>query len=262
MGPRMGCPHLWFHLSSDTTHIQYLRGMVPSGFDPPISHPLYFIRKGLYEKISLLSGELHGRLLDFGCGAKPYQSLFTRATEYVGVDYEGEGHDHRDESVDVLYDGVNLPFEDASFDSVFCSEVFEHLFILPHHLSEITRVLKPGGRLLITVPFAWEEHEVPVDYARYTRFALEDMLARQGYRILAIEKTGHHIQALHQLFIVYLQNEWIHRVYILSRLTLFKKFVRQALIPALNFLFRLSEPIWPRSERFYLNTVVLASKES
>jgi len=235
--------------------------MVPTDFHPPISHPLYYIRKGLYDKISLYSRELGGRLLDFGCGAKPYQSLFTKATEYIGVDYEGEGHDHKNEFVDIFYDGINLPFEDASFDSVFSSEVFEHLFLLPQNLNEIDRVLKPGGKLLLTVPFAWEEHEVPVDYARYTRFALADLLTQKGFEIIAVEKSGHYVQALHQLFIVYLQNEWMYRVALLSRLSIFRKLVRQALIPSLNILFRLTEPFWPRSDSFYLNTVVLAYKK-
>ena len=89
--------------------------MVPYDFNPSISHPLYWIRKGLYNKINLYSGELSGRLLDFGCGAKPYQSLFTKVTEYVGVDYAGEGHDHSNESIDV-------------FNPSFCRiELFLHL---------------------------------------------------------------------------------------------------------------------------------------
>jgi SAM-dependent methyltransferase len=227
-----------------------------------IDNAYYFIRKGLHEKISQYSKELDGRLLDFGCGTKPYQSLFTNATEYIGVDYEGEGHDHKDEPVDIFYDGINLPFEDAKFDSVFSSEVFEHLFFLPRNLAEIHRVLKPGGKLLITVPFAWPEHEIPIDYARYTRFALADMLFEKGFEIISIDKSGHYVQALHQLFMDYLQNVWVNRVAFLSKHWTFRKLVFKAIIPMLNFLFRLTEPLWPRSDRFYLNTIVLASKKS
>lgn len=110
--------------------------MVPKDYNPSFSHPLYYIRKGLYNKISLYSRELNGRLMDFGCGSKPYQSLFTNVTEYIGLDYAGEGHSHEQESIDVYYDGKTIPFENETFDSVLSSEVFEHLFALKELLPE------------------------------------------------------------------------------------------------------------------------------
>lgn len=234
--------------------------MVPKEFNPPVSHPLYFIRKGLFSKISLYSAQLHGRLLDFGCGAKPYQSLFINVSEYIGLDYNSEGHSHNGEQIDVYYDGKTIPFENESFDSLFSSEVFEHVFALPEILPEISRVLKRGGKLLITCPFAWEEHEIPIDYARYTRFALKDMLEKNGFDILVTDKSGHFIQTLHQLFILYLNDSWIHRVPLLSRSKLFKKIIRQCVVPVLNYLFLLIEPLWPRSDKMYLNTIIVAEK--
>ncbi len=234
--------------------------MVPKEFNPPVSHPLYFIRKGLFSKISLYSAQLHGRLLDFGCGAKPYQSLFTNVSEYIGLDYNSEGHSHNEEQIDVYYDGKKIPFENESFDSLFSSEVFEHVFALPEILPEISRVLKRGGKLLITCPFAWEEHEIPIDYARYTRFALKDMLEKNGFDILVTDKSGHFIQTLHQLFILYLNDSWIHRVPLLSRSKLFKKIIRQCVVPVLNYLFLLIEPLWPKSDKMYLNTIIVAEK--
>ncbi len=234
--------------------------MVPKEFNPPVSHPLYFIRKGLFSKISLYSAQLHGRLLDFGCGAKPYQSLFTNVSEYIGLDYNSEGHSHNEEQIDVYYDGKTIPFENESFDSLFSSEVFEHVFALPEILPEISRVLKRGGKLLITCPFAWEEPEIPIDYARYTRFALKDMLEKNGFDILVTDKSGHFIQTLHQLFILYLNDSWIHRVPLLSRSKFFKKIIRQCVVPVLNYLFLLIEPLWPRSDKMYLNTIIVAEK--
>lgn len=235
--------------------------MVPHNFNPTLRHPLYFIRKGLYNKINLYSGELSGRLLDFGCGAKPYQSLFSKATEYIGVDYAGEGHDHADENIDVYYDGKTLPFLNHSFHAIFSSEVFEHIFTLPAILPELYRVLQPGGKMLITCPFAWEEHEIPADYARYTRFALQDLLQKAGFSIIKVDKNGHTLSALHQIFIVYLHDEWIHRVWFFSQFNFFKKLVRQGLVPLLNGLFWIFEGLMPKSDKFYLNTIMLVEKK-
>lgn len=234
--------------------------MMPGNFKPTISHPLYFIRKGLFNKISLYSPQLQGKLLDFGCGEKPYRELFVNVTTYIGLDYDGGGHDHTDENVDVYYDGKTIPFSNETFDSFFSSEVFEHVFTLQEILPEINRVIKPGGKMLITCPFAWEEHEVPFDYARYTQFALIDLLKKNGFLVLTIDKNGHFISALHQIFILYLTNEWIHRVVFFSRFNFFKKIVRQLLVPFLNASFLLFEPLWPKSDKFYLNTIILAEK--
>lgn len=234
--------------------------MVPKNFNPSFKHPLYFIRKGLYRKISLYAPQLKGKLLDFGCGEKPYQSLFTHVSSYTGLDYNGEGHNHQHEAVDVYYDGITIPFENESFDSVFTSEVFEHVFGLQQILPEINRVMKKGGQILITCPFAWEEHEIPVDYARYTQFALNDMLVKNGFKLTMVDKNGHFMSALHQLFVLYIHDHWMHQVPVLSKSNFFKKLVRQIGIPILNMGFSLGEIFWPKSDRFYLNTIVIAEK--
>ncbi|OYY11852.1 MAG: hypothetical protein B7Y11_05330 [Sphingobacteriia bacterium 24-36-13] len=234
--------------------------MVPKNFNPSYKHPLYFIRKGLYRKISLYAPQLKGKLLDFGCGEKPYQSLFTNVGEYIGLDYNGEGHDHQNEGVDFYYDGKTIPFENESFDSVFTSEVFEHVFGLQDILPELNRVMKPEAQILLTCPFAWEEHEIPVDYARYTQFSLKDMLEKNGFKVILIDKNGHFMSALHQLFVLYIHDHWMHRVPVLSKIPLFKKIVRQIGIPVMNMGFSLVEPFWPKSDRFYLNTIVIAKK--
>ena len=90
-------------------------------------NPFFFIRYAFYKNIRRYIPQLKGRLLDFGCGRKPYQNLF-RVSEYVGVDMAETGHDHKNSKIDVYYDGKRLPFKDASFDSLFCSEVLSIFF--------------------------------------------------------------------------------------------------------------------------------------
>jgi len=233
---------------------------VPNDFNPSKSHPLYFIRKGLYNKIREYQSKLTGRLLDFGCGAKPYKSLFTGLDEYIGVDYAQSGHSGKYSDTEFFYDGKTLPFPNESFDSAFSSEVFEHIFNLDEILPELHRVLKPGSRILITCPFVWEEHEEPFDYARYSKFALADMLEKYGFEIEVYDKSGDFVTALHQLFILYLNDHWIHRVWFLSRIQLFKKCVRQLLIPSLNYVFIFCKPLWPINTKLYLNNIVVAKK--
>src|SRR5215471_15028097 len=117
-------------------------------------NPFYFIRRSLYKSIRLYATDLKGKLLDFGCGRKPYENLFT-VDEYIGIDVEISGHDHSHSRVDVYYDGNHIPFPDKSFDALFCSEVLEHVFNPDDVLTEIARVLKPGAKAILTTPFAW-----------------------------------------------------------------------------------------------------------
>src|SRR5262245_45614230 len=120
---------------------------VSKQFKPSRTNPFYFIRRSLYDKIKQLAPHLHGRLLDFGCGSKPYESRFTNSNEYIGLDFESEGHSHANENIDVIYDGKRIPFDDEHFDSVFSSEVFEHIFNLEEVIPEIKRVLKKQGKI-------------------------------------------------------------------------------------------------------------------
>lgn len=82
--------------------------MINKEFNPSFFHPYYFIRKGLLKKIKQHAGSLKGRMLDFGCGSKPYRSLFN-VKEYIGVDYMNEGHPHENEQIDIFYDGKKSP---------------------------------------------------------------------------------------------------------------------------------------------------------
>src|SRR6476646_7017983 len=127
-------------------------------FDPPITQANFLIRNRLPRNIKVLAPRLTGKMMDFGCGQKPYRSLFS-VDDYVGVDFENPGHPHLNESIDVFYDGKTLPFLDGQFDSIFSSEVFEHVFNIDDILKELNRVLKINGLILITCPFAFCEHE-------------------------------------------------------------------------------------------------------
>ncbi|MBC8488957.1 MAG: class I SAM-dependent methyltransferase [Ignavibacteria bacterium] len=173
------------------------------GFLSIFINPFYFSRKGIYKGIRENSRFINGVLLDFGCGSKPYKHLFN-IDEYIGVDIQNRGHDHSYEDIDVFYNGYELPFSDSFFNSIFSSEVFEHVFNLEEIISELHRVLKKGGKMLITVPFSWDEHEIPSDFCRYTSFGIKDMMEKSGFEILCFSKSSNYLEAIFQMWILYL----------------------------------------------------------
>lgn len=237
-----------------------MQHQVPKAFRPGLTSPFYFIRGALLKKVNQYAPKLSGKLLDFGCGSKPYQSLFTGVSEYTGLDFEGEGHSHGNEKVDVFYDGKKIPFTDETFDSVFSSEVFEHIFNIDEILPEINRVMKKGARLLITCPFVWNEHEAPLDYARYTQFALRHLLAKHGFTILSMDKSGDFTSALYQMRMVYVSEHFVPAIPLLGK----SKFFRTSIAPGLYFImnswFAFKHWLFIKRKDLYLNTIVLAQK--
>ena len=143
-------------------------------------NPFYFARRGLYINIRKYSSEISGRILDVGCGQKPYQGLFN-FEKYIGMDIENEGHVHINEDIDVFYDGIKFPFNENNFDAIITNQVFEHVFNPDVFLKEIHRVLKYKGKLLLTVPFVWDEHEQPNDFGRYSSYGLKHELEKNGF---------------------------------------------------------------------------------
>jgi SAM-dependent methyltransferase len=230
---------------------------VNKNFRPGIDHPFYFIRTGLYEGIRDRAGRLHGTLLDFGCGEKPYKSLFSKVDRYIGLDFENPGHSHKNENIDVFYNGENIPFDDNYFDSALCSEVFEHLFNLEVSLSELCRVLKPGGTLLVTCPFVWEEHELPHDYARYTTFALNHLFERHGFEVLEYEKKGNFIQTIAQLKILNFNRTIGPRINRVRG----GHYVTRLWIAAINVWASLKGKIMGNDKSIYLSNIFLVQKK-
>jgi len=215
-------------------------------------HPFYFIRRDLYQYIKRLAPQLKGKLLDFGCGRKPYENLFN-VDEYIGVDIERSGHDHTLSKVDVYYDGKHIPFPDASFDSLFCSEVLEHIFNPNEILQEVNRVLKPGAKALITVPFCWNEHEVPYDYARYTSFGITDLLEKNGFRVVQLYKSGNFARVNFQLWALYF-------------FELFSRFKKAGYVFSLIFIIPINligsilMLLMPNNKSLYFNNIIIAEK--
>lgn len=165
----------------------YRRQMFFPGLTGLLLNPFYLARKGLVDHLTNLSRFVRGRTLDIGCGTKPYEKCFN-ASQYVGLEINSASKQSLFHT-DVRYDGYAIPFRDNVFDSVLAFQVLEHVFEPDIFFGEIRRVLKPDGILLLTVPFIWEEHEKPNDFARYSSFGLDYLLNKQRFHVLQTEKT-------------------------------------------------------------------------
>jgi SAM-dependent methyltransferase len=83
-----------------------------------------------------------------------------------------------------------LPFRDSSCDTLLAVEVLEHVPDPTRCAAEFARVLRPGGKLLITVPFSAPRHQLPFDFARFTPEGIRGLLERNGFEIELFEARG------------------------------------------------------------------------
>jgi len=215
-------------------------------------NPFYFARKGLYKNISELAKNLKGRILDVGCGQKPYKNLFDYK-EYIGIEIDTP-ENRKNKKADYFYDGKVIPFPNDSFDSVITTEVLEHVFYPNEFLKEINRVTKMGGFLLITVPFVWDEHEQPFDYARYTSFGLKHLLNISGFEIIKHRKSNNGIELIFQLF-----NTYIYKI-IWQKNTFINLLILLLVMAPINLLGIILSSILPKNNDLYLDNIILAKK--
>lgn len=211
-------------------------------------NPFYFVRKGLYQHIAALAPLIKGRVLDVGCGSKPYRSLI-HASEYIGLEISGGNP-----NADYYYDGNHFPFQDGEFDSVLTSEVLEHVFNPEVFLSEVNRVLKGGGVLLLTAPFVWDEHGQPYDYARYSSFGLRHLLEHNGFIILEHRKSMNDIRVIFQMMNAYTYKKTIKRNFYTNTI------VTLILMAPFNIIGEILGWILPCNNELYLDNIVLARK--
>ena len=166
--------------------------------------PLHLHLAPLWDALSDELPKLRGRVVDVGCGHKPYRPMLSAAvTEYVGVDRAGP---HA--TPDVAGDASSLPFPDEHFDAGVSFQVFEHVSDPRACLAEFARVVKPGGTVLFTVPGVWPAHEVPHDHWRFTRNGLEALLLGAGLRDIALTPLGGLWSTLGQMANLELDKRW------------------------------------------------------
>lgn len=149
-------------------------------------HRLAYIIWLLPRRLEALSAKLevppHGRVLDYGCADKPYRRFFGAAIDFVGADLVG----NPDADVAIADDGT-VPVADASFDAVLSTQVLEHVADPAKYLAECHRVLRPGGRLLLSTHGLMVYHPDPVDLWRWTSAGLRHAVEDAGLHVVHSE---------------------------------------------------------------------------
>ena len=121
-------------------------------------------------------------------------------------------------------------------------------------MSEINRVLRTDGYLLITVPFVWDEHEQPYDYGGYSSFGLKHILNKNGFEVISHIKTENNIKTIFQLFNGYIYKQVFNKKFYIKQIsTLFV----MAPITIMGIIFNI---LLPDNDDLYLDNVVLAKK--
>lgn len=187
----------------------------------------------------------NGKVIDIGCGQMKYKDVIVsnaNVSEYVGVDLEGSGYSEKFHP-DILWDGVQLPFEEGEANCAMLTEVLEHVPEPNAILTEVLRVLSPGGFLLFTVPVIWPFHDVPNDEYRYTPFSLRRTLTKAGYTDITVYPQGGWNASLAQILAL-----WVRRK---SMSTQRRAIFQKILLPIVKLLLKYDQSDMVFSESSY-----------
>jgi SAM-dependent methyltransferase len=219
-------------------------------------NPIYINTNNTSKSVKKLIGfsiKNEHKWIDVGCGLRPYEVLFPKGC-YIGVDVEVSGAKNSMKTPDHYYDGLNLPFDTGSVDGVISTQVLEHVPNARLLIKEMSRIVKPNGSIILSIPFVWQEHEIPFDFSRFTSFGITELLGDAGFEVEEIIKDTSSIESIAILL----------NVYILNNLT--------PKIPGIGFLFNLIfcfpiqliaitlQSVLPDKGSLYLNLIVKAKK--
>ena len=138
---------------------------------------------------------LHGVVVDIGCGEAGAKRYLPDMTDYIGMDYYQTVQEWYHTKPDLFGDAQSLPFPDDCVDHVLLLDVLEHLPAPDRCLSEIYRVLRAGGTLVLQVPFLYPLHDTPLDFHRWTRYGLAEAATRHNYGVENCEILGRPLEA-------------------------------------------------------------------
>lgn len=199
---------------------------------------LYYVRRSILAAIEAAMPKFTGKILDVGCGIKPYQELIEscnkNVTSYIGLDFESSiEEEYALGKPELFWKGDVIPMETASVDTVIATELFEHCPDPEKVMKEMLRVLRPNGILFFTVPFLWTLHIVPHDEYRYTPFSLKRHLSNAGFTNIEMQALGGLDASLAQMLAIWYQHRMMK--------TSYKKYIGKIIQPIIKRLVKQEE---------------------
>ena len=169
-------------------------GFIRNIFKPlkkTIVHPQWFSYKGEEILIEWLRKiPMNSIVVDVGCADRWAERHLTDTCRYIGLDYLETAATRYNSNVDIYATAMALPFSENSVDVVILFDVLEHFNKCETAISEVVRVLKPGGLVLVQIPFLYPLHDSPYDYQRMTSFGLIDLIERNGLSMDEFDYRG------------------------------------------------------------------------
>lgn len=128
-------------------------------------------------------------LLDLGCGPRPYYSVYSKYCDSsTGTDLKDSPFPKH--KIDIYCSATSVPLPDSCFDVILCTEVLHDIPEPFQLISEAKRLLKPGGKLLLTTPFVVPLVDGEYDHYRYTANGLKFQVEKGGLKIQKIEPVS------------------------------------------------------------------------
>ncbi len=230
---------------------------------PDYGDDIYIINRDLLHAIKSILPVKAGKVLDYGAGGSPYESLFCGKYDKADIEkYQGV-------SIEIDKKG-RLPAGVTDYDVVLSSQVLEHVSDPKVYLDECFRVLRPGGKLVLSTHGVYEDHPCPDDLWRWTSAGLENLIHSVGFQITKSLKTTCGVRAVlflwsqqtHRVPLKFPKNGSLKMVIIFASLKLLRFFVGTALNKFAD-LWLSREAVKESSDpsaRLYINIVVLAEK--
>jgi len=154
----------------------------------------FTIHKSLmFNKIKHYQSYFEGKILDIGAGDQPYRKLFSKTSKYISTNTKNHYKEQSEEMnkfTDVwIKDASELPFEDKEVEGVLCFQVLSVVEKPELFFKETKRILKPGGKLLLTTDFLYPTWSSE-DRGRYSKQQLERFAKEAGLKVLKTESFG------------------------------------------------------------------------
>jgi SAM-dependent methyltransferase len=155
----------------------------------------------IYRDMKASMRSLTGNVLDVGCGQSPYKHLLDPGTtKYFGIDIAAAyKFDYCNPDITPFH-GEVIPFESEMFSGLVCTEVLEHVQNYQKLIEEMYRVMRKGGKGIITIPWSARYHYIPYDFFRYTPATLKTMFA--SFSVVRIKPRGTDVVTIVSKFIV------------------------------------------------------------